>query len=153
MSVRIIPFQPHLAPAFKELNIAWLTEYFYVEPKDSDLLDNCQEVIIDKGGVIFFAQLKESIVGCFSLIPMGTNTVELGKMAVREGYQGKKIGHQLLKYAIDYCNKNQIASIVLYSNTVLQPAIYLYKKFGFQEIPMEVPPPYDRSNIKMALIL
>ncbi len=79
-----------------------------MEPKDSDLLDNCQEVIIDKGGVIFFAQLKESIVGCFSLLPMDTNTVELGKMAVRKGYQGQKIGHLLLKYAIDYCKKKQI---------------------------------------------
>ncbi len=151
MSVHIIPFQPHLAKAFKELNIAWLTEYFYVEPKDSDLLDNCQEVIIDKGGVIFFAQLKETIVGCYSLLPMDTNTVELGKMAVREGYQGQKIGHLLLENAIDYCKKKQISSIVLYSNTVLQPAIHLYKKFGFKVIPMEVPPPYERSNIKMAL--
>lgn len=153
MSVRIIPFQSSLAPAFKELNIAWLTEYFYVEPKDSDLLGNCQEVIIDKGGVIFFAQLKETIVGCFSLLPMDTTTVELGKMAVREGHQGQKIGHLLLKYAIDYCKKNQITSIILYSNTVLQPAIHLYKKFGFEEIPMEVPPPYERSNIKMALTI
>lgn len=153
MPVRIIPFQPNLASAFKELNLAWLTEYFYVEPKDSDLLNNCQEVIIDKGGVIFFAQLKESIVGCFSLLPMDTNTVELGKMAVQDGHQGQKIGHLLLEYAIDYCKKKQITSIVLYSNTVLQPAIYLYKKFGFKEIPMEVPPPYDRSNIKMALTL
>jgi GNAT superfamily N-acetyltransferase len=151
MSVCIIPFQPHLAPAFKELNIAWLTKYFYVEPKDSDLLDNCQEVIIDKGGVIFFARLKETIVGCFSLLPMDSNTVELGKMAVREGHQGQKIGHLLLENAIDYCKKKQISSIVLYSNTVLQPAIHLYKKFGFQAIPMEVPAPYERSNIKMAL--
>ncbi len=151
MSVRIIPFQPHLAVTFKELNIAWLTEFFYVEPKDSDLLDNCQEVIIDKGGVIFFAELKDTIVGCFSLLPIDTNTLELGKMAVREGHQGQKIGHLLLQYAIDYCKKKQITSIVLYSNTVLQPAIHLYKKFGFVEIPMEIPPPYERSNIKMAL--
>lgn len=153
MSVRIIPFQPHLAVTFKELNIAWLTEYFYLEPKDSDLLDNCQEVIIDKGGVIFFAQLKETIVGCFSLLPMDTNIVELGKMAVRTGFQGQKIGHVLLEYAINYSKNNHITSIVLYSNTVLKPAIHLYEKFGFKEIPMEVPPPYERSNIKMALTL
>jgi len=129
----------------------WLTEYFYVEPKDTDLLDNCQEEIIDKGGVIFFAQLKETIVGCFALLPSDAHTVELGKMAVLQGYHGQKIGHQLLQYAVDNCKRNQITSIVLYSNTVLQPAIHLYKKFGFKKIPMEVPPPYERSNIKMAL--
>lgn len=153
MSVRIIPFQPHLAVAFKDLNIAWLTEYFYVEPKDSELLDNCKEVIIDKGGVIFFAELQGTIIGCFSLISMDPSTVELGKMAVKKGYQGKKIGHFLLQYAIDYCKQKQISSIVLYSNTVLQPAIHLYKKFGFEEIPMEVPAPYKRSNIKMAITI
>ncbi|NNJ88615.1 MAG: GNAT family N-acetyltransferase [Eudoraea sp.] len=152
MSVRIIPFQPQMATSFRELNLAWLTEYFYVEPKDSDLLENCQEEIIDKGGVIFFAQLKDTIVGCFSLLPMDANTLELGKMAVQDGYQGKKIGHSLLQYAIDYCKKKQITSIMLYSNTILQPAIHLYKKFGFVEIPMEIPPPYKRSNIKMALM-
>ncbi len=153
MSVRIIPFQPQLAPVFAELNKAWLTEYFYIEPKDTALLDNCQKEIIDKGGVIFFAQIKETIVGCLALLPMDAHSVELGKMAVIQEYQGQKIGHQLLEFTIDYCRKKQKTSIILYSNTVLQPAIHLYKKFGFKEISMEVPPPYERSNIKMALTL
>jgi N-acetylglutamate synthase-like GNAT family acetyltransferase len=153
MSIRIIPFQPKLAASFKELNLAWLTEYFYVEPKDADLLDKCQEVIIDQGGQIFFAEQENMIVGCFSLLPLNSNSFELGKMAVRTGYQGQKIGHLLLEYAIEYCKNKKISSLILYSNTLLQPAIHLYKKFGFDEIPMEVPPPYERSNIKMALII
>ncbi len=152
MTLRIIPFQPHLAQTFKELNIAWLTEYFYVEPKDLDLLDHCQEEIIDKGGQIFFAQQKETIVGCFSLLPADANTFELGKMAVRKENQGQKIGHVLLRYAIDYCKEEQKSAIILYSNTLLIPAIHLYKKFGFNQIPMEIPPPYKRSNIKMSLM-
>lgn len=153
MAIRIIPFKSELAASFKELNLAWLTEYFYVEPKDADLLDKCQEMIIDQGGQIFFAAKEKIILGCFSLLPLNSNSFELGKMAVKTGYQGQRIGHLLLEHAIKYCKSKEISSLVLYSNTLLQPAIHLYKKFGFEEIPMEVPPPYERSNIKMALIL
>lgn len=59
MSIRIIPFKSELAASFKELNLAWLTEYFYVEPKDADLLDKCQEMIIDQGGQIFLQQRRK----------------------------------------------------------------------------------------------
>ena len=43
--------------------------------------------------------------------------------------------------------------IILYSNTMLENAIYIYKKHGFIEIPMEEKTPYKRSNIKMELVL
>jgi ribosomal protein S18 acetylase RimI-like enzyme len=39
-------------------------------------------------------------------------------------------------------------NLYLYSNTQLEPAINLYKKFGFLEIPVEKSE-YARCNIKM----
>jgi len=44
--------------------------------------------------------------------------------------------------------KLEIKKIVLYSNTSLQPALHLYRKFGFKEVPMEHSE-YKRSNIMM----
>ena len=41
---------------------------------------------------------------------------------------------------------------MLYSNTILENAVYIYRKYGFVEIPMEENSPYERSNIKMELI-
>lgn len=38
---------------------------------------------------------------------------------------------------------------MLYSNTKLENAIYIYRKFGFIEITVEPNSPYKRSNIKM----
>ena len=44
-------------------------------------------------------------------------------------------------------------SIILYSNTKLENAIYIYRKYGFIEIPNEENSPYKRSDIKMKLHL
>jgi ribosomal protein S18 acetylase RimI-like enzyme len=153
MSLRIIPFKPAYAPIFKELNLAWLKAYFYVEPKDKELLENCEHTIIKKGGYIFFAAYNDTIVGCFSFIPLNEKEFELGKMAVDPEFQGRKIGQKLLCYAIDFAKWNHWEKIILYSNTILEPAIYLYKKYGFKEISLEKEIPYERSNIKMELKL
>ena len=92
MSLSIIPFKACFATRFMDLNVAWLEKYFYVEPKDKVLLENCEANIIDKGGFIFFAQYNDEIVGCFALIKLGDGVFELGKMAVDPEYQGLKIG-------------------------------------------------------------
>ena len=43
--------------------------------------------------------------------------------------------------------------IVLYSNTTLQNAIYIYRKYGFVEVEMEENPPYERGDIKMEFVI
>ena len=66
MSLKIIPFEPQYAPKFRDLNLAWLNAYFYVEPKDAQLLVNSESNIIDEGGYIFLGECNGKIVGCFS---------------------------------------------------------------------------------------
>ena len=153
MSLKIIPYRPGLAKYFRDLNLSWLENYFYIEPKDAELLENCESSIIDKGGYIFFAEMTSEIVGCFSLIKLNEQTFELGKMAVDPGYQGLKIGQELMEYAIHFAKRNKWRTLLLYSNTKLEAAIYIYRKYGFQVIALEKNTPYKRSNIKMQLIL
>ncbi len=151
--LHIIPFEPRYAAHFKKLNVAWLKKYFYVEPKDELLLENCQESIIDKGGFIYFARYQHKIAGCFSLIPLSDGTLELGKMAVDPNYQGLKIGQQLLQFAIDLAKEKGYKKLILYSSTRLPTALHVYRKYGFKDIPLEEELPYTRSDIKMELIL
>ncbi|MET6990436.1 GNAT family N-acetyltransferase [Sediminicola arcticus] len=153
MSLEIIPFEPKYAQSFKELNIAWLEKYFHVEPHDAELLENCEKTIIKKGGYIFYAKYQDSIVGCFSFIKINEKIYELGKMAVDPEYQGLKIGQGLMDYAIAYAKLQGWDKILLYSNTKLENALYIYKKYGFKEIDLETNTPYKRSNIKMELLL
>ena len=153
MTISIIPFDSRYAKAFKDLNTAWLEEYFWVEPKDEILLKNCKESIIDEGGYIFFALYNDSVVGCFSFIKLNDNSFELGKMAVDVKYQGLKIGQELMAFAVSFAKARSWKKLVLYSSTKLPTALHIYRKFGFEAVAMEKNLPYARSDIKMELIL
>ena len=56
-----------------------------------------------------------------------------------------------MQYCIDYEKSIGLDGLMLYSNTILENAIYIYRKYGFIEIPVEPNSPYVRSNIKMVL--
>ena len=153
MSLQIIPFNSKYIGNFRDLNIAWLNKYFYVEPKDKELLGNCKKYIVDKGGHIFFAEYNDHIVGCFSFIRLNDTAYELGKMAVDPNYQGQKIGQHLLHYAIDFAKGNNWEKVVLYTSSKLDTALYIYRKFGFEDVALENDLPYVRSDVKMELEL
>lgn len=147
-TVEIIPFSSDLKDPIKILNIEWLEKYFRVEEKDELVLSNPQEEIIDKGGLIFYARYNNEILGTASLMKIDDDTFELSKMAVSDKAQGLGIGNKLLVYCLAVAKENNIKKLVLYSNTILLPAIHLYEKFGFVEVPLENIS-YERANIKM----
>ncbi len=150
--VTIIPYSDKYAQLFHDLNIDWLEKYFYVEEHDREVLENPRSYIIDSGGYIFFAKYGDNIVGTVALMnePGG---FELSKMAVLPIYQGLKIGQKLMDYCIQFSKEKNWPELIIYSNTKLSPAINMYRKNGFVEIPIEKNNPYDRGNIKMILIL
>ncbi|MEP0213273.1 MAG: GNAT family N-acetyltransferase [Cellulophaga sp.] len=152
-NLTFIPFQPKYAKTFKKLNLEWIKKYFEVEEKDIELLNKCEENIINKGGYIFFAKIDDTIVGCVAYIKIKENVYELGKMAVNEDYQGKRIGQALLDYAIEFAKKEHWEQVILYSSVKLKNALHIYKKIGFVEIPIEPDVVYKRSSIKMELNL
>jgi ribosomal protein S18 acetylase RimI-like enzyme len=69
-------------------------------------------------------------------------------MAVDEQFQGKRIGHSMLEFCLHRAIELKARKVILYSNTKLKPAIHLYRKFGFIEIPLG-DTIYKRSDIKM----
>ncbi len=150
--VSIIEYEPKYAGNFKALNIAWLEKYFVVEPIDEVMLADPGEYIISKGGHIYFAQLEKEIVGTFALLKIDKTQYELAKMAVDENHQGKKIGNYIMEFALTKARELNASKLSLFSNTKLGPAIHLYEKYGFKEIPL-IGAEYLRSNIKMELVL
>ncbi|OEK08697.1 GNAT family N-acetyltransferase [Flavivirga aquatica] len=149
----IILYKNEYAKHFYNLNIEWLKTYFYVEPYDEEVLSNPETHIINKGGHIFFARLNNTIVGTVALMPIGSNGLfELTKMAVSPNYRGQKIDQYLMEYCINYAKKIELPKLILYSNRILENAIYIYRKYGFIELPLETETPYARSDIKMELV-
>ncbi len=152
--MNIIPFNTRNKEHFKNLNIEWLETFFYVEDYDLEVLSKPEQYIIDKGGHIFFAQKDNLILGTVALMPTGTQGVlELTKMAVSPAARGLGIGQTLMKHCIAFAKAENLTKLILYSNTILENAIHIYKKWGFVEIPVEDNVSYKRANIKMEKII
>ena len=146
--VEIIDFTEENKDAIKTLNFEWLEKYFHVEPSDMIQLSDPVGEIIDKGGIIFYARYDGQIVGSAALMRINDRRNELAKMAVTESAQGLGIGKALMDYCMMLAAKLSAETLVLYSNTKLAPAIHLYRKYGFVEVPLDVVH-YERANIKM----
>lgn len=151
--MEIIKFAPRYAKEFKELNVAWLEKYFWVEPHDEEVLGKPEKYIINEGGNIFFVREGEEIIGTVALMKIDESTFELTKMAITPRAQGKKIGQKLMEYALDYARNRGWERLIIYSNRKLENAIHIYRKYGFVEIPIEANNPYGRGDIKMELRL
>jgi N-acetylglutamate synthase-like GNAT family acetyltransferase len=149
MAIEIKTFQKEYSKAFYDLNIEWLETYFYVEAFDKEVLSNPDKYILKPGGHIFFAVENDIVLGTVALMKAEEDSFELTKMAVLPNQRGKKIGQKLMRYCIDFAIEHKFKKLFLYSNTVLENAIYIYRKYGFIEIPVEPDSPYERSNIKM----
>jgi ribosomal protein S18 acetylase RimI-like enzyme len=150
MKIEIVPFKTIHAKDFYNLNVEWLEKYFYVEPYDEKVLSNPEEYIIANGGFIFIVKNKNKAIGTIALIHQNT-FFELSKMAILPAYRGLNIGQQLIEYCIKFAKQKKWKSITLYSHKKLVPAINLYKKVGFIEVPLEKDVHYERANIKMIL--
>ena len=146
---RIMEYESIHQPWFEKFNRDWIEKYFWMEPLDFDVLQHPEEHIIKKGGFIFMASVSHEMAGTVALKYSAPGIYEFTKMAVAEKYRGKQIGRLLADAAIDKARKLGAEKIILYSNTILAPAISLYRKLGFVEVPVDGP--YKRSNIKMEL--
>ncbi len=151
MKVEIIDFQEKHAEAFAQLNFEWLDTYFYIEDYDREVLTQPKKYILDKGGKIFMATVQGEPVGTVALIYREPGVFELSKMAVSPKFQGLRIGQKMMYFCIHQAAEMGLAKLFLDSNTRLKPAISLYKKVGFREIPVPTDTPYERCNIRMEL--
>lgn len=151
VTLEMIEYRQEHQPWFEKFNRQWIEEYFWMEPIDFEVLQHPDEYIISKGGKILVATCNKEIAGTVALKYVDHQTYEFTKMAVDSRFRGMKVGQALGEEAIVKARNLGATKIILYSHTVLVPAVQLYKKLGFIEVPVDGP--YKRSNIKMELTL
>ena len=153
-NIKIVEFEEKFTNDFVELNKEWILEFFKMEERDREILSNPKKYILDNGGYILVALYEGLVVGVCALMKSQNELFdyELSKMAVNPKYQGKGIGLILGKAIIKKAKTLDAKSIFLESNTILVPAITLYKKLGFKKV-IGYTSPYERSNIQMSLKL
>lgn len=147
MEIEIIEYQTRYQTEFKRLNVEWISKYFKLEQPDFQQLDNPEEYILSKGGKIYLARLGEQIIGTITLKKETDTVFELSKMAVSPAYQGQGIARRLAEYLIREARRSGCKMLFLESNQKLIPALSLYKKLGFREVPVE-DSPYARADYR-----
>lgn len=152
MSSHIVDYSSEHRDAFRDLNLEWIERFFAVEESDRTMLSDPENTIIDRGGFIFVALDGDIVTGVCSLLPVGGKSFQLAKMAVSPASRGKGTGRRLAEAAIARARERGANRVELFSNTVLQPAISLYRSLGFVEVPL-ANPEHLRSNIRMVLTL
>lgn len=141
--------------AFRSLNEEWINEFFVMEPRDREALEDPQRTILDGGGRIFFATRGGRAVGCCALVRMGPGEYEVAKMAVTRAARGAGVGRALLERVIDEARAAGATRLFLETNHTLTPAIRLYEAAGFRHVPAERrhASDYARSDVQMEMEL
>lgn len=151
--IRIIDYESKYQSDFESLNRVWIEKYFTMEPRDEYVLTNPDEAILQKGGHILIALYNDVVAGVVALVKLNSDTYEFSKMGVHENFRRKGIAEALSHAAFQKVKDLKGRTIILFSNTRLGPAIQLYRKLGFIEVPLDGLSEYTRSNIKMQLVL
>jgi DNA-binding MarR family transcriptional regulator/N-acetylglutamate synthase-like GNAT family acetyltransferase len=130
--LRIVDFSDDRAPAFKAINIEWISAMYQVEQADLDVLDHPRAAIVDRGGQILFVEAQGvGPIGACALQKTGERSFELTKMGVLEAARGAKAGEYLLRAVIDRAQGLGADPLYLLSNRKSAAAIHLYEKLGF----------------------
>lgn len=153
MTIRVEPFRDDLGPHFEKLNLEWIERHFRVEARDREVLGDPRGEIVDRGGEVFFVLDGDDVLGTVAMIPHGERVYELSKMAVDPASRGRGLGNRLMDAAIAWARGRGARRIFLESNTILVPAIELYRKHGFRTTRLGPSSEYERSNIEMTLDL
>lgn len=144
--------QKQYLPDFIRLNEDWISHYFRIEEADRELARN-PAGIIDDGGYIFSLLEKEQVVGVCALFKEEDDVFQLARMAVSPETQRKGYGDALMNAAFEHLHKIGASRVYLLSNTILAPAIALYRKHGFTVLGEGQHPVYARFNIVMEKLL
>ena len=151
-AVRVIDYQPEYAQAFYDLNYAWISDTYEVEPEDEKTLSDPETYYLKDGGAILIALYGGEPVGTCALKRDG-DTVEMSKMTVSKSMRGKKLGELLGHAVLEKARELGAKNVILYSNRKGSAAgINLYKKLGFTEVPL-TGHNFKRADIKMELEL
>jgi ribosomal protein S18 acetylase RimI-like enzyme len=149
-SIKIVDYKPVHQPLFEKFNRYWIEKYFVMEPVDEFVLTNPEEALLKPGGAILMAEFEGEIAGTVALRKIDGTTYEFTKMAVDNKFQRKGIAEALSHASFKKAKALGAGKVILYSNSVLRPAISLYEKLGFEHVPVGNVE-YKRSDVKMEI--
>lgn len=146
--IEIVPYREEWRADFERLNREWLERYFSVEDFDQRMFADPETMVIAPGGAIYFARVREAMVGTIAVLCESQGVHELSKMAVTPAWQGRGIGRLLVEAAIAFHRRRRGTLLFLETNSAMLPAMGLYAATGFVRQPaLRSGSHYGRSNV------
>lgn len=148
-SPTVVPYRGEFRAAFERLNRDWIESYFVLEEADRAVFADPAGSILGPGGQIFFVVEGDTVLGTCAVLRHSPTECEIAKMAVAPAARGRGLGDLLMEAAVDFAREIGARRVAIVSNTVLAPALRLYRKHGFVEVPLESDGRYQRANIRL----
>ena len=148
--IRIVDYVPAHQPYFEKFNRDWIEKYFVMEPVDEFVLTDPEEALLKPGGAVLMAEYDGEVAGTVALRKVDDKTFEFTKMAVDSNFQRRGIAEALSYASFEKAKELGATTVILYSNSILTPAIHLYEKLGFKHVPVGNTG-YKRSDVKMEI--
>ena len=145
----VVTYRREYRPAFERLNRDWIETYFVLEQADRETFNDPEGKILAPGGEIFFVVQGDDVLGTCAVIRHNSEEFEIAKMAVAPEARGRGLGDLLMEKAVEFARGRGAARVIIVSNTLLEPAIRLYRKHGFVPVPLESDGRYRRANIRL----
>lgn len=139
MEIEIVyPSEKYFA-SFHEALSSVARERVYIEMIEAPPLEKVsgfQKGLISKNGPVYYAIQNNRVVGWCDVFPeenpRQSHRGGLG-MGLLPEFRGKGVGSKLLKAVLDHAKKFGLEKVELNVYTTNEPAIALYKKFGFEQ--------------------
>ncbi len=149
----VVRYREEFRDAFERLNREWIETYFVLEAADREILGDPQRNILDQGGQVFFVLERGEVQGTCAVLRHSAEECEIAKMAVVPAARGQGYGDLLMEASLAFAREIGSRRVIIVSNTVLGPAIRLYRKHGFVQVPLASDGRYRRANIRLELEL
>ena len=108
----------------------------------------CTSYLFILPAMIYFAIENGVVYATCMAQPMTNDEWEICKLATDERYEGHGAGSAVFKACMDYALENGANKLTILSNSILKPALHIYEKYGFYEIPVDNTHHYKRVDIQ-----
>jgi DNA-binding MarR family transcriptional regulator/N-acetylglutamate synthase-like GNAT family acetyltransferase len=131
--LKILDYKPSLKKQFYELAGNWLLGVLKgtLEEEDKFTLHNPDKAYLDEGGFVFYALIKNKVVGVVALKRLDENTFEFAKLFIDPNARNSGIATKLIERCITRCKENEATQLWLQTTMSMPEAHKLYYKLGF----------------------
>lgn len=150
--MEIITYDPKYKEEFIKYNTDWIVDNFgFLEKEDKEAFENIEQDI-DDGAMIYFAVEAGVVLATCMAKRLQEQTWEICKLASNKHQNHKGCGSAVFQSAMQWAIDHGASRLFIISNSKLKPAMHIYRKFGFQEIPLDSYG-YVRGNIAFEKII